>query len=129
VKATIISLTVVLAATSAPGASYPAHPQTAPEISGADISARTRALSDDAFEGRGPGTVAGEAAAGWIADELKRLGIAPANKGSYFQSVPAVSIAVQSDKSQFTFSTPKGKLTPKFAEDAVYWTPQFSAPM
>src|SRR3982750_1743822 len=101
VKATILSLTVILLAGAAQGASYPAHPQTSPEILGADISARTRAISDDAFEGRGPGSVSGEAAAGWIADELKRLGIDPANKGSYFQSVPAVSIAVQSDKSQF----------------------------
>ncbi len=128
VKATILSLTVLLLAGAAQGASYPAHPQTSPEISAADISARVRAISDDAFEGRGPGTVAGEAAAAWIADELKRLGIAPANQGSYFQPVPAVSIAVESGKSQFAISTPKGKLTPKFAEDVVYWTPQFSGP-
>ena len=124
----IVSLAFVLLAGVAHGASYPAHPSTSPEISGADISARARAVSDDAFEGRGPGTVSGEAAAGWIADELKRLGVAPANHGSYFQTVPAVSIAVQSGKSRFAFSTPKGALTPKFAEDVVYWTPQFSSP-
>ena len=128
VKAIIFSLTALLLAGAAQSASYPAHPQTSPEISGADISARVRAISDNAFEGRGPGTVAGEAAAAWIADELKRLGIAPANQGSYFQTVPAVSIAVESAKSQFAFSTPKGKLTPKFADDVVYWTPQFSGP-
>jgi len=128
VKATFLSLTVLLLAGAAQGASYPAHPSTSSDISAADISARVRAISDDAFEGRGPGTVAGEAAAAWIADELKRLGIAPANKGSYFQTVPAVSIAVESGKSQFAFSTPKGKLTPKFADDVVYWTPQFSGP-
>ena len=127
-KATILSLTALLLAGAAQSASYPAHPQTSPEISAADISARVRAMSDDAFEGRGPGTVKGEAAAAWIADELKRLGIQPANKGSYFQTVPAVSIAVESGKSQFAFSTPKGKLTPKFADDVVYWTPQFSGP-
>jgi Zn-dependent M28 family amino/carboxypeptidase len=128
VKATTLSLTVLLLTGAAYGASYPAHPQTSPEIVAADISARVRAISDDAFEGRGPGTVAGEAAAAWIADELKRLGIQPANKGSYFQTVPAVSIAVESGKSQFAFSTPKGKLTPKFADEVVYWTPQFSGP-
>ncbi len=127
-KVTILSLTALLLAGAAQSAPYPAHPQTSPEISAADISARVRAISDDAFEGRGPGTVKGEAAAAWIADELKRLGIQPASKDSYFQTVPAVSIAVESGKSQFAFSTPKGKLTPKFADDVVYWTPQFSGP-
>jgi Zn-dependent M28 family amino/carboxypeptidase len=128
VKTTILSVVIALAATAAGAASYPAHPQTSPEITAADISARVKAISDDAFEGRGPGTVAGEAAAGWIADELKRLGVAPANRGSYFQTVPAVSITLDSAKSQFAFTTPKGKLTPKFADDTVYWTPQFAGP-
>ena len=85
-----------------------------------------KAISDDAFEGRGPGTVTGEAAADWIAEDLKELGVAPANNGSYFQTVPAVSITLRRAQSQFAFSTPKGKLTPKFADDAVYWTPQFA---
>ena len=128
VKTTILSFLIALAVTAAGAASYPAHPQTSPEITAADISARVKAISDDAFEGRGPGTVAGEAAAQWIADELKRLGVTPANHGSYFQTVPAVSITLDSAKSQFVFSTPKGKLTPKFADDTVYWTPQFARP-
>ena len=72
-------------------AAYPGHPATSPDITAADLSARDKAISDDAFEGRGPGTVKGEAAAQWIADELKRMGIKPANHGSYFQAVPAVS--------------------------------------
>ena len=37
-------------------AQYPGHPKTTPEISATDISARDKAISDDAFEGRGPGT-------------------------------------------------------------------------
>ena len=60
-------------------AQYPGHPVTTPAITAADLSARDKAISDDAFAGRGPGTVNGEAAAQWIADELKRMGIAPAN--------------------------------------------------
>ena len=68
-------------------AAYPGHPATSPDITAADLSARDKAISDDAFEGRGPGTVKGEAAAQWIADELKRMGIKPANHGSYFQAV------------------------------------------
>jgi len=44
---------------------------TNPDIASADILARDKAVADDAFEGRGPGSVNGEAAAQWIADELK----------------------------------------------------------
>ena len=68
-------------------AQYPGHPTTTPDITAADISARDKAISDDAFEGRGPGTRNGEAAAQWIADELKRIGVKPGNHGSYFQTV------------------------------------------
>src|SRR5205809_757318 len=93
----IRSLAVTLGAVSLlalPGftATFPAHPQTTPEITAADISARDKAISDDVFEGRGPGTASGEAAAQWIADELKRMGIAPGNHGSYFQDVPAANL-------------------------------------
>ena len=38
------------------GEKYPGHPVTSVEIKGADLLARDRAISDDAFEGRGPGT-------------------------------------------------------------------------
>src|ERR1700733_15242255 len=40
-------------------AQYPAHPATSAAISAADLSARDRAISDDSFQGRGPGTPAG----------------------------------------------------------------------
>jgi Zn-dependent M28 family amino/carboxypeptidase len=128
VKTIIISLVIAVAATAAQGVAYPAHPPTSPEINAADLSARVKAISDNSFQGRGPGTVAGEAAADWIAADLKQLGVEPANHGSYFQTVPAVSITLQSGASKLVFSTPKGKLTPKFADDTVYWTPQFAGP-
>ena len=54
--------------------------------------------------------------------------MAPANDGSYFQTVPAVSITLRAAKSRFAFRPPKGKLAPKFADDTVYWTPQFAGP-
>jgi Zn-dependent M28 family amino/carboxypeptidase len=108
-------------------AQYPGHPQTSPDILAADVSARDKAISDDAFEGRGPGTKNGEAAAQWIADEMKRIGLKPGNHGSYFQPVPAASIALVAARSALKFDTPKGALTPKFPDDAVYWTPQFAS--
>jgi len=120
------SLVLCLFATAALAA-YPPHPKTVPEISGADISARDKAVSSDAFEGRGPGTTNGEAAARWIADELKRVGVKPANHGSYFQNVPAVAITLDGATSHFTFDTQQGAMNPSFPDEATYWTPQFAS--
>lgn len=106
---------------------YPPHPETSAEILAADVMARDRAISDDAFEGRGPGTVNGEAAAQWIADEMKRIGLKPGNHGSYFQKVPSVSIALDAAKSSLTFNTPTGAVTPNFPESTVYWTPRYAS--
>ncbi|HEX4296137.1 MAG TPA: M28 family peptidase [Rhizomicrobium sp.] len=129
------TLTFVLPALFAPvalwaaaSAMYPAHPKTSTEILAADLLARDRAISDDAFEGRGPGTINGEAAAQWIADEMKRIGLKPGNHGSYFQKVPSVSLALDPAKSSEVFNTPTGAVTPNFPEEAVYWTPQYATP-
>ena len=106
---------------------YPAHPITSPDINAKDILARDKAISDDVFEGRGPGTKNGEAAAQWLADELKRIGIKPGNHGSYFQKVPSVVIALDAAKSSLTFDTAQGALTPKFPDETTYWTPQYKS--
>ena len=116
-----------LLAVPALSASYPSHPTTVPEITAADLSARDKAISDDAFQGRGPGTVAGEAASQWLADEMKRIGLKPGNHGSYFQPVPAVNITLDAAKSSLVFSTSQGEINPKFPDDDVFWTPQFKS--
>lgn len=105
----------------------PPHPSTTPEITAADLSARDKILSDDIFQGRGPGTPAGERAADWIADEMKRIGLKPGNHGSYFQNVPSVVIALDGAKSSFSFTTPQGVITPKFPDEVTYWTPRFAS--
>jgi Zn-dependent M28 family amino/carboxypeptidase len=121
-------LVLVLSILAAPAlAQYPGHPTTTPDINAADLSARDKAISDDAFQGRGPGTKNGEAAAQWIADEMKRIGLKPGYHGSYFQPVPAVNIALDPTKSSQSFATPKGAIVPKFPDDTVYWTPQFKS--
>ena len=104
---------------------YPAHPATTPAITAADILARDKAISDDAFQGRGPGTKNGEAAAQWLADELKRIGVKPGNHGSYFQPVRTAVVALEGERSKFSFETAKGTLTPKFLDDVVYWSPHY----
>src|ERR1700679_1878602 len=94
-----------LLALAAAAQSYPAHPATTPDINAADLSARDKAISDDGFEGRGPGTKNGEAAAQWIADEMKRIGLKPGFHGSYFQPVPAVNITLDAAHSTEVFAT------------------------
>ncbi len=117
-----------LIALPALAAGWPAHPTTSPDIDAADLSARDKAISDDAFQGRGPGTPAGEQAAQWIADEMKRIGLKPGYHGSYFEPVPAVNITLNAAKSSLVFDTAQGQLNPKFPDEDVYWTPQYARP-
>ncbi|MBS0275443.1 MAG: M28 family peptidase [Proteobacteria bacterium] len=122
-------LATALAAVAAPvfAAQYPGHPKTTPDIIAADLSARDKAISDDAFQGRGPGTVGGRAASQWIADEMKRIGLKPGYHGSWFQPVPAVNITLDAAKSSLSFNTPKGSIDPKFPDADVYWTSRFKS--
>ncbi len=114
--------TVLVAAT---GSTFPDHPVTRPEITAADLLVRDQAIASDAFEGRGPGTRPGEAAAQWLADELKRIGVQPGKGGSYFQDVPVAVIALDNARSKLTFHTPRGELTPASPDEVTYWTPRY----
>jgi Zn-dependent M28 family amino/carboxypeptidase len=124
----VLVLASCLAASAARPAPYPGHPVTSASIDAQDLSERVKALSDDAFEGRGPGTPAGEAAADWVAQEMRRIGLQPGNHGSYFQTVPAVTISLEPEQSSFQIASSKGTLTPQFLNDIVYLTPNFSTP-
>jgi hypothetical protein len=50
------------------------------------------ALSADSMEGRGTGTGGGARAARWIAEEMRRIGLAPAGDSGYFQRVPLYQV-------------------------------------
>jgi len=126
-RALVFAAGASLLAIPAFSASYPTHPSTVPEITAQDLSARDKAISDDAFQGRGPGTVAGEAASQWLADEMKRIGLKPGNHGSYFQPVPAVNITLDAAKSHLVFATAHGIIAPTFPDDDVFWTPRFKS--
>jgi Zn-dependent M28 family amino/carboxypeptidase len=123
-RSAVLGLLAALAAL--PARAYSDHPATTPAITAADLAARDKAIADDAFEGRGPGTRNGEAAADWIAEEMKRIGLRPGNAGSYFQQVPAVTITLDPARSSFSLATRDGTMTPKFPDDTVYWSPQFT---
>jgi Zn-dependent M28 family amino/carboxypeptidase len=104
---------------------YPGYAITQGAITQADFAVRVKALADDRFAGRGPGTEHGEASADWIANEMKRLGLAPANKGSYFQDVPAASITLDPERSSFEISGKGASTKLKFADEVAFWSPRF----
>ncbi|MBI1339745.1 M28 family peptidase [bacterium] len=95
---------------------------TSIDITAADLSARVKELADDKYEGRAPGTVAGEASAQWIADEMQRVGLAPAVGDSYFQPVEMVAQTVDEATSSLSFNI-NGVETPfAMRKDAVFVT-------
>ena len=79
-----------------------------------DLRSTVKYLSDDGFEGRGPGSRGGELAAKYIANRLELAGIKPGNNGSYFQPVSLIglkpdarirllNVSRKSDDKNFTF--------------------------
>ena len=126
--ATGLAAALAFGAIAAAPIDAPPHPETTGSINSADLMARTRAIADDRFQGRGPGTPAGERAAQWIADEMKRIGLKPGNRGSYFQTVPSVTIALDAAKSSLSIAGPDGEKRFAFAEEAVWWTPHYDQP-
>src|SRR5260370_27954355 len=57
-----------------------------------------KVLSSDEFEGRGPGTHGEELSINYIADQFKRIRLAPGNTdGTYFQKVPLAGITTKQD--------------------------------
>ena len=120
-------LAAALAFTAAVHAAEPAHPDTAPAIRAEDLAARVKAIADDTFQGRGPGTMAGERAAGWIASEMQRIGLKPGNGTSYFQQVPAVSIALDAAHSSLSVAGPDGMIPYQYAEQAMWVMPHYDS--
>lgn len=80
-----------------------------------------RFLSDDGFQGRGPGTPGGELAAKFIARELETMGIKPGNNGSFFQ--PVALVAAKADRrTKLQISNRNATFDYDFGEDFVATT-------
>lgn len=96
---------------------------TSEEIRAGDLHWRIKELSDDKYEGRAPATKGGQAAAKWMADEMKRIGLAPAgNARSYFQKVPLVEVTMDGERSNFDVTHNSETVEMKSGDDIVYWT-------
>lgn len=103
---------------------------TSSDITEADLAIRIRTLADDTFEGRGPGTPAGEASADWIAAEMKRIGLQPGgDNGTYFQTVGMVNQTIDPAGSALSFGQEGSDETTdmNLTDDAVIWTKRQNA--
>ncbi len=108
-----------------PSLPMPLPSDTSAAITEADLRQRIAALSDDAFEGRGPAAEVGELTADWIARDLERVGVQPAGEdGSWFQTVGMVEQTLDEAASGLSFSGgASGEDFPMtLKEDAVLWT-------
>lgn len=101
----------------------PLPADTTAAISGAEIAKRIEILADDTFEGRAPGTAAGEASARWIAAEMARIGLEPGGQnGSYLQPVNMVELTLDTENSGFAITNGDSKTQMTVGTDAVIWS-------
>ena len=103
----------------------PLPSDTTAAITAEDMAKRIKTLSDDAFEGRGPGAPVGELTADWLAQEFARIGVQPGGEnGTYFQTVGMVEQSLDEAKSSLSFAGGRSgdNYTMTLKEDAVLWT-------
>ncbi len=86
---------------------------------------RISVLASDDFLGRAPSTVGEEKTIHYLEDQFRKLGLQPANNGSYFQEVSLVKITADPSMS-LDISGGKQKLSLKFSDEFVGGTPQIS---
>ena len=116
-------------AAAAPELLMPLPDGTVADITADDLAVRIKTLADDTFEGRGPGTPTGEAAADWIAAEMNRIGLEPGgDNGTYLQEVKMVNQTIDPSTSYLSFTSEDGTEIPtKLKDDAVIWTKRQNA--
>ena len=79
-----------------------------------------RVLASDEFEGRAPSSPGEEKTVAYLVEQFKALGLEPGNAGSWTQDVPLV--AITSEPTPMTFTTPDGDVMLDVEDDFVAWT-------
>src|SRR5215813_9484437 len=83
------------------------------------VMSHIKVLASDEFEGRGPGTKGEDLSINYIADQFKKIGLAPGNTdGTYFQKVPLAGITTGQD-AVMDVKVGSKDLTMKFGDDFV----------
>ncbi|MEQ9562392.1 MAG: hypothetical protein RLN69_07725, partial [Woeseiaceae bacterium] len=100
-------------ASESPAAANTAAQSAASAISADRMRATIRELSDDKYEGRGPGSRGDVAARQYLAAELEKIGLEPgAADGSWEQPFDLVGVTAEQPDS-WTFRSPESELTLK----------------
>lgn len=89
----------------------------------ASFEAHLKQFSSDEFMGRMPFTEGERKTLAYLEDEVKKLGLEPANGTSYLQEVPMVEITTQTD-SVLKVKSAKGEFKLSGLKDYVIWTPR-----
>ena len=83
------------------------------------VLSHIKVLASDEFEGRGPGTRGEELSINYIADQFKKIGLAPGNTdGTYFQKGPLAGITTKQD-AEMKIKAAGKDLKLKFGEDFI----------
>ena len=98
-----------------------AEDRLADAVSRTTLWAALEFLSDDALEGRAPGTRGGDLAAKYIAAEFRQIGLEPAgDDGTFFHRVPIISLTPKPTLSLLVPGRPARRL--RYPEDYVLWS-------
>lgn len=81
-----------------------------------------KTLGGDEFGGRKPMSAYEQKTINYIADEFKKVGLQPANNGSYFQPVTEIATVTRLKNDVLAVKGAKGSAKLKFKDDVVIWT-------
>ncbi len=92
-------------------------------ITADDMKSYISVLASDYFLGRAPGTLGEERTIPYLAEQYKKIGLQPANNGSYFQEVPLVKITAD-PAMELRITGRKQNINLKYSDDFIGDTPQ-----
>ena len=96
----------------------------APRITGADFLRFDRVLSSNAFEGRKPDTRGEVLTTHYLVEQLKHMGLAPGNHGTWLQAVPVVSTRLRGTGVPLEIHLPHGTQRFAYGTDMLVGTQQ-----
>ncbi len=83
-----------------------------------DIERYVKEIGSDAFMGRKPFTQGEDTSLKYLEKEFRRIGLEPANNGSYLQEVPMVEVEVDPEK-KMKFQTENGEVNLDYKDEFV----------
>ncbi len=94
-------------------------------INAEDMKNYISVLASDDFQGRAPSTAGEEKTINYLADQFNKIGLQPANNGSFFQEVSLMKLTADHSMN-LIISGDQGEISLKFSEDFIGGTPQKS---